>query len=84
MIQSPPYKSIAGALFLCLMLGPVGLLYASFWGGLCMIIVGFVIINSKLLFPIILFWILCCLWGVRAAESYNRKVLAIYTEKFGS
>lgn len=29
-----PYKSVAAALLFSVILGPVGLLYASFWGGL--------------------------------------------------
>jgi hypothetical protein len=69
-----PYKSVAGALLLCAVLGPVGLLYASFWGGFVMIFLGLVVVCSKLLFPIILFWVICCIWGVRAVEVYNRKI----------
>lgn len=69
-----PYKSLAGALLFSVILGPVGLLYASFWGGLIMIAVGIVVVSSKFIFPIVLLWIICCIWSVGAVEVYNRKV----------
>ncbi|RDI44837.1 hypothetical protein [Aquicella lusitana] len=71
----PPYKSVAGALLLSAFFGPVGLLYASFWGGFTMIAVGFVVVSSKLFYPIALFWVICCIWSVGAVESYNKKIL---------
>lgn len=70
-----PYKSVAGALLFSILLGPVGLLYASFWGGFMMITVGIVVISNKFIFPIILLWIVCCIWSVGAVESYNRKIV---------
>ena len=69
-----PYKSVAGALMFCVVLGPVGLLYASFWGGFFMILIGIVVVSNKFLVPIILLWIICCIWAVRAVESHNRKI----------
>src|SRR5580704_7251150 len=70
-----PFKSVAGALIFSVILGPVGLLYASFWGGLLMIVVGIVVISSKFIFTILMFWIICCIWSVGAVEKYNRKIL---------
>lgn len=70
-----PYKSIAIGLLFSALLGPVGLLYASFWGGLFMIALGIVVVSVKLLFPIVLVWIASCVWSVGAIESYNRKLL---------
>lgn len=69
-----PYKSVAGALIFCVLLGPIGLLYASFWGGFVMITIGIFVISSKLKFCTLLVWILSCVWGVSAVESYNKKV----------
>lgn len=71
----PPYKSVAAALLFSVILGPVGLLYASFWGGFAMIVVAIVVVNSKLFFPTLMLWIICCIWSVGAVESYNRKIL---------
>lgn len=69
-----PYKSIAGALLFTVLLGPVGLLYASFWGGVIMIMVGIVVISNKFFFPILLVWLICSIWAVKSVESYNRKL----------
>lgn len=72
--QSLPFKSVAIALLFTVVLGPVGLLYASFWGGLLMIVIGIIVCSSRLFFPILLVWIICCIWAVRAVESYNHKI----------
>lgn len=76
-----PYKSVATVLIFTVFLGPVGLLYGSFWGGLIMIILGMFVINAKLFFPILLLWIVCCVWGVGAVESYNRKIYRMTTQR---
>jgi len=71
----PPFKSVAVALLFTALLGPVGLLYSSFWGGFLMIFVSMVVVSSKLPMPIFLAWVTCCIWGVAASEAHNRKVL---------
>jgi hypothetical protein len=70
-----PFKSVAAALLFSVILGPVGLLYASFWGGFIMIILAIVIISLKLLFVTLLLWLICCIWSVGAVESYNKKII---------
>lgn len=70
-----PFKSVGASLAFTAILGPVGLLYASFWGAIAMILLGVVVVSSKLIFPIILLWIICCIWGVAAAEAYNRRMI---------
>lgn len=70
-----PYKSVAVALLFSVFLGPVGLLYASFWGGLLMIPLGIVVVSSRFFFPILFLWLICCIWSVGATEFYNRKIL---------
>jgi len=70
-----PYKSAAVALLFSVLLGPLGLLYASFWGGVTMLVIGLIVISSKLLFAIAVFWITCCVWAVAAVESYNKKIM---------
>lgn len=74
LIAYRPYKSVAAALLFSIILGPVGLLYASFWGGLSMVVVGIVVISNKFVFPILLLWLICTIWSVGAVESYNRKL----------
>lgn len=73
-VSPPPYKSVAIALLFCVILGPVGLLYASFWGGFFMILIGIIVCSAKWIFPILLLWILCCIWAVKAVENYNTKI----------
>jgi len=72
-----PFKSVGVALLFSAILGPVGLLYASFWGGFSMILVGIVVISSKFFFPILLLWLICCIWAVGAVEAYNRNLLQV-------
>ena len=71
----PPFKSVAVALLFTVFLGPVGLLYSSFWGGFLMIFVTMVVVSSKLPLPIFLAWAISCIWGVGAVEKYNRTLL---------
>jgi hypothetical protein len=72
----PPlrYKSVAGALLFSVILGPVGLLYASFWGGLFMIAISIVVISGKFFFVTLLVWLICCIWSVGSAEAHNKKL----------
>lgn len=74
-----PFKSVAVGLIFSVIFGPVGLLYASFWGGFVMILLGIIVISSKFLFPIILLWLISCIWSVAAIESYNKKILNLVT-----
>lgn len=69
----PPYKNVATSLLLTIIFGPVGLLYSSFWGGFLMVFIFMVIAMSQIIFPIILTWVICSIWGVGATEVYNRK-----------
>lgn len=73
-MTSLPYKNVATALILSVILGPIGLLYSSFWGGVLMISIGIVVISSKLFFPIVIFWMICCIWAVGAVELYNKNL----------
>jgi hypothetical protein len=70
-----PFKSVAGALLFTVFLGPIGLLYATYWGGVLMTVLGFILICTKLIVPIVLFWAGCCIWSVGAVNRFNRKLL---------
>jgi len=76
-----PYKSPAAALLLSAILGPIGLLYASFWGGVIMIPIGLVVVSSKLIFPILFLWIICCVLSVRTVNTYNTRLLQQFLQK---
>ncbi len=69
-----PQKSVAIALLFSVILGPVGLLYASFWGGLSMIVVAIIVISGRFLFLTMVLWLICCIWSVGAVEAYNKRL----------
>ncbi|MEO8401756.1 MAG: hypothetical protein ABI597_08175 [Gammaproteobacteria bacterium] len=70
-----PLKSVAVALIFCAILGPVGLLYSSYVGGIVMILFGFIAMRMKLYGLVFLAWMISCIWGVGAANRYNKKIL---------
>jgi hypothetical protein len=71
-----PDKSVAIGLLFTIFFGPLGLLYATFWGGASMLLLAIVVFGSHLQGVIILFWLLCNLWGVAAVTCYNNKIIA--------
>ena len=71
-----PFKSVATALVFTVFLGPLGLLYATIQGGIVMLLIGLVVISSKLYFPIILLWVSCCIWAVKSVEKYNQALIS--------
>lgn len=73
--QTLPPKNLAGALLFTVFLGPVGLLYASSLGGIIMIVLGFIVACSKFVIPIVMVWLICCIWSVLAVNRYNRKIM---------
>jgi len=75
-----PYKNLAAALLFSVFLGPVGLLYASVRGGILMVVIAFVVMSSRYPVPIILMWILCCIWSVLATNRYNQKILQAWNQ----
>jgi hypothetical protein len=76
-----PYKSAAIALLFSVALGPVGLLYASFWGGLFMIAFLIFVLSNQFYFVAFLAWLVCCIWSVGAVDSYNKKIAIKIADK---
>lgn len=72
-----PLKNIAAALLFSVFLGPVGLLYASLYGGIVMILVGFIVVSAQYPVPIIMAWLISCIWSVAATNRYNNKIVKI-------
>jgi len=72
--MQPPYKNVATALLFAVLLGPVGLLYSSFWGGVIMMIIGMIVVSAQFPFPILIWWMCCSVWAVRAVEKYNHRI----------
>jgi hypothetical protein len=73
-----PFKSVAGALLFSVILGPVGLLYASTLGGAVMIFLIFAVITNHLFVAAVLLWLISCVWSVAAVNFYNKKVIKNY------
>lgn len=69
-----PYKSVAAALLFSVILGPVGLLYASFAGGCLMILLALYVISNQFWVLTALLWLICSVWSVGAVERYNKKI----------
>lgn len=74
-VNLPYSKSVALALLFAVLLGPIGLLYASFWGGFTMIVIGIVVLSNKSVVACLLVWVASCIWAVGAVEKANRKNL---------
>jgi len=70
-----PFKSVAGALWFSVLLGPVGLLYSTVLGGTMMIALCFVAVSIKTYVTATIFWLMSCIWSVAAANQYNKQIL---------
>lgn len=76
-----PGKSMAAAIILTFLFGPLGLFYASVTGGLVLLLVDLVAIPVSFLtlgvgaivFPIV--WILSIIWAVLAVQGKDRQVI---------
>ena len=74
-----PFRSVAAALLLALLFGPIGLFYASLIGGLVMtafslVAVGTVIKTASAL-PMGTIWLCSIIWAMIAVRYYNHKLL---------
>lgn len=75
-------KNIAVALLFSVILGPVGLLYSSFGGGVTMILIGLMVGSAKLMTLLAIVWLISCIWAVGAANRYNQNIIRMrYEEK---
>jgi hypothetical protein len=70
-----PLKSLAGALLFSVVLGPVGLLYASSLGGIVMIVLFMIALHAQLFGPLFLIWVGSSIWSVLATNRYNDRLL---------
>jgi hypothetical protein len=74
-----PLKSVAGALLFSVVLGPVGLLYASTLGGALMTFLLVTVVTNLgfvvTIVPAVLnLWLISCVWSVIAVNRYNKKM----------
>lgn len=78
---SVPYKSVAAALVLAVLLGPIGVFYSTFLGGIVMSILGLVAVGTmasmKSPLPMVTVCLLGVVWAMIAVRFYNHKMLKI-------
>ncbi|MEP7171441.1 MAG: hypothetical protein ABI855_18875 [Bacteroidota bacterium] len=79
-LQQPTYvvvnapKSVAMAIILTFIFGPLGLLYSSIKGGIIMFFVTFIIGFFTLGFGLLLTWPLCIIWAAVAARNSQKHI----------
>lgn len=69
-------KSMAIAIILPILFGPLGLLYSTIRGGVIMLIACVVIGVPTFFWALLVLWPICVIWGAVAADSYNKKLVA--------
>lgn len=76
-----PYKSVAAALVLAVLLGPIGVFYSTFLGGIVMCIFGLISVGTmasmKSPLPMVTVCLVGIVWAMAAVRVYNRKMLEI-------
>ncbi len=76
-----PYKSVAAALVLAVLFGPIGVFYASFVGGIVMSIFGLVAVGTMASMhsplPMATVCLFGIIWSMASVRFYNHKMLKI-------
>ena len=68
--KNPGMAALLGCLF-----GPLGLLYSTVKGAIIMFFVNLLVGIFTLGFGLFLTWPICGVWGYKAANAYNKKLL---------
>ncbi len=76
-VATPQQKSMAAALILTFLFGPLGLFYASVTGGVVMLIITLVIAIPTFGFGWWLTMPACMIWGAIATNQYNERLAAV-------
>ena len=69
-------KSMAMAIVLAIIFGPLGMLYATVAGGIVMIFISILAAVFTLGFGLFLTWPVCVVWAAIATNAYNKKMMA--------
>ena len=70
-------KSLGIALLLTFIFGPIGMLYATIWGGFIMLLINLVIGIPTLGLGLIFTWPIQLIWVTLAVRSYNKKLMKL-------
>lgn len=68
-------KSMAVAIILAILFGPLGMLYSTVMGGVIMIVISLLAGIFTLGFGLFITWPICVIWSAVATNSHNKKVL---------
>jgi len=68
-------KSMAVAIILAILFGPLGMLYSTVMGGVVMIALSILVGIFTLGFGLFITWPVCVIWAAVAANSYNKNIL---------
>ncbi|MCD8499955.1 MAG: hypothetical protein LRY67_00195 [Gammaproteobacteria bacterium] len=79
-----PYKSVAAALILTIIFGPLGLFYASFIGGILMTFLSIAAIGTMTSMhsplPMATMYLVSMIWAMASVRWYNYRLLKIAIE----
>ena len=70
-------KSLGIALLLTFIFGPIGMLYATIWGGFIMLLINLVIGIPTFGLGLIFTWPIQLIWVTLAVRSYNKKLMKL-------
>jgi len=71
-----PTKSVGVSIILTVLLGPLGMLYSTIWGGLIMFVVSALVGLLTFGLGLVVTWPICVIWAALAASSYNKRLLS--------
>ena len=74
-MNSLPFKSVGVALIFSVLLGPIGCLYSSLYGGVVLIFLSFTALSGKYYNAFFIFYLLSCILSVAATNAYNNKLM---------
>ncbi len=74
-IVTRPTKSVGIGLLLTFLFGPIGMLYATVWGGLLMMVVNLVVGIATFGIGLVITWPIQLIWVVLSIRSYNKKLM---------
>lgn len=69
-------KSMAVAIILSILFGPLGMMYSTVKGGIIMLAISLLAAVFTLGFGLFITWPICVIWAAVATNSHNKKALA--------
>ena len=70
-------KSVGIGLLLTFILGPIGMLYGTIWGGFIMMVVNLVIGIPTFGLGLLFTWPIQLIWVALSIRSYNKKLMKL-------